>query len=461
MQPETVSGPNNPRFDGEQDIEPCTRHGSYEGHEAALLRLGPLNKVYSIRVEAPKWLTQKAWEVGISRSILGWQTILRVYNTIPYDSDVLRFAYDGNYTEITKLFENGLASPLDVDTDGWSLLDWAVTGPSNIDSLKFLYGLGIRPRKHNGDRVSPLTGLARHGDIPKFHYALSLGYHEPADESARQYTASMVLAAATNNDMFDAALAVVGADHYYGIPLWIRLSYLTHNTPPTMVCRVVSPYAKASDQFIPRATQQVIDAFNDKYPLLDAVTNTYWDLMHCMVVARTDWPQFQPRRLQVLQQSWQRLVEQVVGATSREGDLSYPEGSLSIFSALRTWDCPTLGSTKRENLLCAVKAWLEAVQDCGVDLGAYSRNILDLLNTRLSEYGPWDRQWCHWCQRYGPPDHRRYKLLRLEVSSGPNPLAWDLVWDVEIEEYAGEFWDLIARSESDISELQMPGSWVE
>jgi hypothetical protein len=42
----------------------------------------------------------------------------------------------------------------------------------------------------------------------------------------------MALAAATNNEMFEAALAVIGADYYYNIPFWIRLSYLILNTPP-------------------------------------------------------------------------------------------------------------------------------------------------------------------------------------------------------------------------------------
>jgi hypothetical protein len=49
------------------------------------------------------------------------------YNTIPSDSDVLRFAYDGKYAEITKLFETGLASALGVDIGGWSLLDVSIS----------------------------------------------------------------------------------------------------------------------------------------------------------------------------------------------------------------------------------------------------------------------------------------------------------------------------------------------
>jgi hypothetical protein len=84
----------------------------------------------SLFPEAPKWLTQKAWEVGFSRSILGWQTVLRVYNTIPFKADVLRLAYEGKYGDITNLFEAGLASPLDVDADGWSLVDVSISHPS-------------------------------------------------------------------------------------------------------------------------------------------------------------------------------------------------------------------------------------------------------------------------------------------------------------------------------------------
>jgi hypothetical protein len=327
--------------------------------------------------------------------------------------------------------------------------------------VRFLYDLGVRPRKHNGDRVSPLIGLARHGGSQKLRYALSLGYHEPANESARQYTTAMIMAAATDDDMFDYAIGIIGADYYYNIPLWIRLSYLTTNTPRELICRVVSRYTRHNDEFLPTAIQQVVDAFTDKYPILDRVMNTYWDPMYCIIEARTDWSQFQPGRHQVLQDSWQTLVGLVVDATSQENELPYPEGRLSIFSALRTWDCPSLGSSRREGLLSAIKAWLEAAEDCGVDLEAYSKNILDLLDTKLSDDSPWDRQWCHWCQQYGPIEHRGHKLLRLEVSTGPDALAWDLVWDVEVEELVGEFWNLIEKSGSVVPELQMPGAWVE
>ncbi|KAB5551285.1 hypothetical protein GE09DRAFT_168330 [Coniochaeta sp. 2T2.1] len=430
-------------------------------NKAAVLRLELMNEVHTIRFKSPKWLTQKAWEVGFSRSILGWQLVLRVYNTMPYDSDVFRLAYEGKHGKIAELFEKHSASPLDIDADGWTLLDWAITGPSSIDSVKFLYDIGVRPRKHNGDRVSPLTGLAKHGDTEKFRFALSLGYHEPADESARQYTASMVLAAATDDEMFDAALAAVSADDYYSIPLWIRLSYLPANTPLSTVRRVVSRYSRQSEAFIPIATQQLVEAVSDSYPLLDVITNSYWDLMHCIVEARTVYSQFQPGSLSVLQHSWEKLKAQVAFTTSNKSHLAHPEGDLSVFSVLRTWDCPSLGAGKRENLLSAIKAWLEALQRCGVDLTAYSNNVLDLLNTRLSDDGPWDRQWCHWCQMYGPDDHRGFKLLRLEASCGPDVLAWDLVWDVEVEEYVGEFWDLVDKSGLMMGELQIPGAWVE
>jgi hypothetical protein len=79
--------------------------------------------VHSLRFVLPRWLAQKVWEIGLSRSMLGWQTVFRVYNIVPPESEICKLASIGDCTGIIKLFEAGLASPFDVDTDGRNALD--------------------------------------------------------------------------------------------------------------------------------------------------------------------------------------------------------------------------------------------------------------------------------------------------------------------------------------------------
>lgn len=144
-----------------------------------------------------------------------------------------------------------------------------------------------------------------------------IGIPQPADESARPYTASMVLAAATNNETVEAALAVLGADYYYSIrsgsvyptslpthhPRWFVLSFAGMRNLST-----------TSSQW-----QRNLSSTRSRtsYSLLDAV-NTYWEMRHCMIAARTKRSKFQSPRLHTLQKSWRRLVEEVVGATAQK-----------------------------------------------------------------------------------------------------------------------------------------------
>ncbi|KAB5551286.1 hypothetical protein GE09DRAFT_168345 [Coniochaeta sp. 2T2.1] len=85
--------------------------------------------VYEVQVRAPAWLTRKVWEFGLSRATSGWQALIRTYNIIEPNSEVIvTLLSEVNPSKVIGLFETGLASPLDVDCDGYSILD--VSRPS-------------------------------------------------------------------------------------------------------------------------------------------------------------------------------------------------------------------------------------------------------------------------------------------------------------------------------------------
>lgn len=55
-------------------------------------------------------------------STFGWQAQLSTFNVVPRNALVFDYVQDGNLSGIRTLFAQGLASPMDVDPDGHTLL---------------------------------------------------------------------------------------------------------------------------------------------------------------------------------------------------------------------------------------------------------------------------------------------------------------------------------------------------
>ncbi|KAF3019033.1 hypothetical protein E8E14_013459 [Neopestalotiopsis sp. 37M] len=83
---------------------------------------GFVRKDLRFRFELAQWLSGKSWEIQFSRSMSGWQHHLRTYNIVPYDSEVMQSAMNGDIDRIKYLFANNLASIHDRDFLSRSLL---------------------------------------------------------------------------------------------------------------------------------------------------------------------------------------------------------------------------------------------------------------------------------------------------------------------------------------------------
>jgi hypothetical protein len=70
----------------------------------------------------PSWLLQKA--IAVSMISYGFKKTvwLRDYNVVREFSDSVRCTFTGDLVRLQRLLTNGLATPNDVTTDGWSLL---------------------------------------------------------------------------------------------------------------------------------------------------------------------------------------------------------------------------------------------------------------------------------------------------------------------------------------------------
>lgn len=140
--------------------------------------------------------------------------------------------------------------------------EMGLIGPPHIDSPKFLYGLGIRPRKRFGDRISLLSGWQIRRSTG-FQYVLLLGYHNLRTSlrvSTRllwSWRPQQTMRCLRQPLLSLAQITITVSSLDPSI-----LPHSQHTTPDRLSCRC--RYAKPTDDFIPMATQHVVDAFTEQ-----------------------------------------------------------------------------------------------------------------------------------------------------------------------------------------------------
>ncbi|OTA68466.1 hypothetical protein K449DRAFT_145961 [Hypoxylon sp. EC38] len=133
-------------------------------------------------------------------------------------------------------------------------------------------------------------------------------------------------------------------------------------------------------------------------------------------------------------------------------------GSEMNFSKEDTVLLPVLYSSLRYSNLedplkatpSALRVWLEALEQAGVDLNTYGRREHEIFtnNDSYHYFGlPWIIEYY-----YSFPVN--YYLV--DFSYGPEPDDWKLYWSEPTDELAGDFWELIENPP-----LHIPGSWVD
>jgi hypothetical protein len=104
------------------------------------------------------------------------------------------------------------------------------------------------------------------------------------------------------------------------------------------------------------------------------------------------------------------------------------------------------GKFKHDALTSVLYFWLRLLQQNGVDLINYGQQECQLIQQSQPQLG------AHWVNSitYGVPERL------LDIHYGPNPQDWHLVWDLDVEQMAGEFWTSLQEPE-----FAMPGRWVD
>lgn len=146
---------------------------------------------------------------------------------------------------------------------------------------------------------------------------------------------------------------------------------------------------------------------------------------------------------------------------SKEDDMEKPFGGddhTPLSYLLQGYCCyhyDEQGKRRRSTLISVLHFWLHLLQQNQVDLIAFGLHERQHIQKRHPEVGIFRRQGPD--ERFGLYFHLNGVPERLlDIKYGPDPRDWDLIWDLDIEQMAGDFWTSLNEPE-----FPMPGQWVE
>ena len=105
----------------------------------------------------------------------------------------------------------------------------------------------------------------------------------------------------------------------------------------------------------------------------------------------------------------------------------------------------TCGAFIQRPNLNEAQAWLEDLLIAGVDLEAYGELERAAYEEACSNSGYWPHVWV-----------KNPCLYLVSFTYGPRPQDWNFVWDAFVEDFAGEFWQLVEPPP-----VRIPGAWVD
>jgi hypothetical protein len=99
--------------------------------------------------------------------------------------------------------------------------------------------------------------------------------------------------------------------------------------------------------------------------------------------------------------------------------------------------------------------WLAILQKAGVDLEAYGRRQLRKIGRSSCKYDLCGRVLLRdWSS---PGGFRSYHVRIESIITGARPEDWRVIWDADVERFAGQFWEMIKQSPP---QSRMPGEWA-
>ncbi|KAI5462146.1 hypothetical protein BGZ63DRAFT_206122 [Mariannaea sp. PMI_226] len=445
----------------------------------------------------PSWLSQSVFEFDSRPSLAGWTYSYRIYNVIPYKSEIMRRVQAGDKPGVLELFRTRQASPFDRDEDGSSLLHHAARS-KKYEMCQLLLNFGLQECLVEGAHESPVaqfvfwpnnanrqdetTAVEDHWEriVTLFHSHLE----DPESNLVLQ--------------LFDYLQEWAMGDEFITT---FRKRFLPKWYPGPLRNRLE---AFRLGSFIVKSQSTLLSLLTDNNEVtasdVQASTHDRLSLVHSMAIAlgsrfadvnlpyRRAWLQG-PK----YHEGWSRLVQKVVM-------VSHPE-DLHCIETITPWDThqvpiwrgtplvsviggvlcyisPDISFTHWDTAFqLTLQQWVSDLQQAGVDLIDYGQHERQLLKTHMR--GALDADAINSSRsvvrnvisrgvetlrglRVGRDQEEGYNenhwvpIRMLDLIFGPSPADWRIIWAPEFEWMANQFWDLIDRES-----MIMPGSWVD
>ncbi|KAH6970839.1 hypothetical protein BKA56DRAFT_735659 [Ilyonectria sp. MPI-CAGE-AT-0026] len=412
------------------------------------------SQVYQARLQLPWWLAQKAWDFQAYRAYDGWKIQLTPWCTRPFGSIVFDYAIAGDTDGLLAALAKKEGSLYDCTPNGFTLLDYALCTPQ-IDLCKWLINKGLKFEQReeysiafveytSGDVTISLT------DVLDFNRFLA------------------------ENGGFEDEVQTLFFGEGENAPWWLYL-------PKTIwkVRGLLSIVRETSlpnfDQIAPISGFKIFDwEYIDPGLLLDILTSQ--DLVSpaqfraqqpSVRMLRSLGCQYFSRAIHMTMagagpewcDNMRALTRWLLTGASGGETVQMVAGGMSTYNSCMWGMCGWIWHGQIYNMhitgrcvRTAVRMWLEDLMEAGVDLEAYGELEDDFLAVDAMEI---DLEF---------PDGSLYPASMgpyiVWAEYGPHPDDWIFEYDPCVEEYAGEFWWVLANEER-LMPGPMPGGWED
>ncbi|KAI2462810.1 hypothetical protein F4781DRAFT_172171 [Annulohypoxylon bovei var. microspora] len=432
-----------------------------------LMTNGLAEAIYDTRIQFPRWLACRAWDIQATRATSGWKTNLRAWRLAP-DSLAIKAIKCNDKESLIYSLRTGRASAFDRDEAGHTLLHIAI-GYNHFEVVEILLAAGldfIEPNNSGNsalvtfiDRLYGWSTLKRHCfGQSVLGYLASRGAFDTLEEdnAALSYVARHV-------DWFERHLFEMN-DAERSEPLQIYRSHIQvpfHNFDISERFKFAEPYPEYI-YLSPACTRPLL--YKDGKICKDSIEHgtPVWNFLARFV--STDDPG------KKIKCEWQSLLKDLfeAGATSLHNvyDLRHVHASCELarltcpvtplfWYIWTSYDCYFKRERKGWKMMEFNKSflggdlrkWVSLLKGCNVDLEEYGRQerYILLRNPVLLSY-----RWVLPIEDYG----RGHEVATIRnIQYGANPEDWDIEWSI-----VG-----LQSDESEMDQTQllnsMPGSW--
>lgn len=453
------------------------------------------NGAWQAYLQFPSWLSQSVFELTSMPTIAGRNFSYRVYNIVPWESEILQKVQDGDSKGVLELFRTRKASPFDRDDTGSSLLHYAARS-KKYEMCKLLLNLGLRECLiEQGSERNPVAQFVyfpnnsnrqARDTKPEDHWEKIVTlFHSYLDdpESTMVLRLFEFLQEWAYGDEFVLTFRERFLPKFYTGPLSnrleaFRLGSFIMNGSHTLRS-LLSTNSKISSSDVHFSTVEkcslvhsVAVALGSRYADVDLPYKRLW------------------LQGSIFGEDWSQLVAQVASVSTPEDLHSIETVSPWDIHHVPIWRGTPLISVIG-GVLCSVsldvsfvhwdnaiqssiQRWVCDLKEAGVDLDVYGKRETGLLKDQMrgaldADAIETSRHVIRNKMAYGTVGLRRGIPTRIEgnenyfipirildLKVGPSPDDWQVIWAPEFEWMACQFWKLV-----ETVDIAMPGSWVD